>query len=311
MGTIRRGSATLLALASLSLLSSPASSEPSPSCRVEPTRLEMSGGCEVIRRDNHASRPAKSWGRIDCEARERVRRTRGNDPHRGADGRRTSRSFHHSIRLEDSDDYYGERCELGRNEQRYGSGGGDGTFQLYRQAQRRITFFSLRLPSSYPLASDRWQVVMQMKQANPSDLAASGTGYGYSPVLTLEASGGAWRVVNNWDEIWKTPARRHVWTRFAFHVHYSKSPSKGWVKVYADLNGDGDATGAGERSPRIRTQTLKREIDDTGAGDDTDGIRRGEAIPSHLRFGIYHDPAIGCGSGCRLDVDNVQVVKPG
>ncbi len=54
--------------------------------------------------------------------------------------------------------------------------------------------------------------------------------------------------------------------------------------------------------------TLKRET--TGGTDD--GIAPGESIPSHLRVGIYHNPAIACPppSGCSTQVDNVQVVRP-
>jgi hypothetical protein len=140
-------------------------------------------------------------------------------------------TFWRQLEVVDGDDFYGERCELGRNEHRYGQ---RGTFTLYQPGMRRITFYSLRLPRRFPLATERWQVVAQMKQANPSDLAESGTGYGYSPVLAMIA-----------DE-----------------------------------------------------------------DSDTDGIAAGEAIPAHLRVGLYHDPRIPCEPSCRVRVDNVQVVAP-
>ena len=44
--------------------------------------------------------------------------------------------------------------------------------------------------------------------------------------------------------------------------------------------------------------------------DRHDGIAPGKSIPSHLRVGIYHDPAIALPtpSTCAVDVDNVQIV---
>ena len=108
-----------------------------------------------------------------------------------------------------------------------------------------------------PLATERWQVVAQMKQANPSDLAVSGTGYGYSPVLVMIADHSRWAVENNWNRIWEAPARKGTWVRFAYDVRYSADPERGWIRVYADLNGDGDALDPYEAQPTIRTDTLK------------------------------------------------------
>jgi hypothetical protein len=77
---------------------------------------------------------------------------------------------------------------------------------------------------------------------------------------------------------------------------------------YVDKNGDGNARDAGERSPTTQTYTLKTEIPDTSL----DGILAGQAIPSHLRIGLYHNPLITCPRplGCQVDIDNVQVVDP-
>jgi hypothetical protein len=201
----------------------------------------------------------------------------------------------------DGDDVFGERCELARNSHTAG------TFALYREGQHKLTFASIRLPSAYPLADSRWQLVLQMKQTQPS---ANGNG---TPVLSLHASGGRWRLLQSasrgWStsarRLWSTPAQTGRWTRFAFNVHYSKNPDRGRVKLYVDLNGDGDAADPGEQSPVIRTYTLKRET----SGRAGDGIAPGDSIPSHLRVGTYHDTAVRCPSGCPVDVDNVQVVK--
>jgi len=169
----------------------------------------------------------------------------------------------------------------------------------------------LWLPSRFDLATQHWQVVAQMKQANPSDLAESGTGYGYSPILELDASDGQWKLYNNWNLIWQAPARKYTWVRFAIEALYSADPDRGSVRVFVDLNGDGDALDQFEAAPTITTDTLKTEIPDPdGEANDTDGIAAGEAIPSHLRVGVYHDPVIPCSPACRIRVDNVQVMAP-
>jgi hypothetical protein len=145
-----------------------------------------------------------------------------------------------------------------------------------------------------------------MKQAQP---AANGSG---TPVLALRAYNGRWALMQSSSnemssdsrEIWSAPATSEQWTRFAFDVHFSQDPSQGSIAVYVDLNGDGDAADPGEQGPTMNTYTLKREI--SGGGDD--GIAPGDSIPSHLRTGIYHSPAIACPRGCSVDTDNVQVV---
>jgi hypothetical protein len=138
-----------------------------------------------------------------------------------------------------------------------------------------------------------------MKQAQP---AANGGG---APIIEMNARGGTWMLVNDWNNVWQVPAQQGVWTRFAFDVHYSQDPGVGTLKAYVDLNGDGDALDPQEQSPTLHIATLRRETD---GGSPTDGIAPGESIPSHLRMGVYHDPGIACASGCSVDVDNVQVV---
>ena len=40
-----------------------------------------------------------------------------------------------------------------------------------------------------------------------------------------------------------------IWVRYAMDVVYSSNPNVGSMKLYADTNGDGDFTDAGEQSP--------------------------------------------------------------
>jgi len=247
---------------------------------------------------------AAVWGRVDCEQRRRHRLvTAGGDTAtRAAEAAGDNSSFRR-LRLSDGDDVFGERCELGLNDHRESPTG------VYREGERVLTFMSLRLPPHFPLAERSWQVVMQMKQSQPSDAG------GGPPMLAMHARAGRWRVVNNSateladgrSQIWSAPARRGAWVRFAFEIVYSVDPERGSVRIYADLDRDGDVSEPSERSRRIAAQTLKRETVGSGA----DGLYRGDSIPSHLRVGLYHDTAIGCRPGrCRIDVDNVGIYQP-
>jgi Polysaccharide lyase len=125
-----------------------------------------------------------------------------------------------------------------------------GTFYDHHEGERRATYYSIRLPSGFPINANTWQVVMQMKQAAPSNNS------GGTPVIDMEVSGGRWRLRQSLSagassdsrELWSAPAQTGVWTSFAYDVTYSQNPSVGAIKVYIDLNGDGDFSDANERS---------------------------------------------------------------
>jgi hypothetical protein len=288
---------------------SPSSPPPGPSCDLTAAQTTLPDlqlpGCNPSLDDTASSAdPTSTWGKIDCETSSRHRHLTGDgDTHPTPLGGPQGDDAYRRMTAIDGDDVWGERCELGLNAHQ------SGPTALYREGQRWVTFISLRLPGSFPLDTTTWQVVMQMKQTQPS---ANGGG---TPVLSLEARAGRWRLMQSTSsgassdtrELWSAPAQQGVWTQFAFDVVYSQDPSVGSIKVYADLNGDADAQDTGEQSPATRTYTLKRE---TEGGSSTDGIAPGESIPSHLRTGIYHNPSIACPppNGCSVDVDNVQVV---
>ena len=256
--------------------------------------------------------PLPFWGEIGCASTSRHQQiTTGGDTHVKADGTSQGNTSLRRLTVIDGDDYYGERCELGENNHSLDGDPSPGPTVFYSEGDRRITYMSFRLPTGFALGVEWWQVVMQMKQTGPADNS------GGTPVLALHAYLGRWRLQKSTSvdasssttELWSAAASTGVWTRFAFDVKYSKDPLVGWVKVYADLNNDGDFVDAGEASSTIPTYTLKRET----AGTTADGLATGDPIPSHLRSGIYHNPSYSCPSptGCYVDVDNIQVVDPG
>lgn len=277
-------------------------------CSLNLAALSVSG-CSLLKSDNSTVLdPNTLWGNIECVLDSRHQQvTTGGDTHATGDGSAQGDTAFRRMTVLDGDDYYGERCELGINEHRTGF---TPTFHLYREGEHKVTFFSMRLPSNFPVNTPDWQVVMQMKQTQPAD---NGNG---TPVLSLDVEGGQWKLFQS-DSIletsggsflWTTPAANSVWTRFAWDVTYSQNSSLGKVKVYADLNNDGDALDTGEQSPQFTTYTMKRE---TAAqqSPDNDPLVAGDSIPSHLRMGVYHNPVISCPapSGCSVETDNVQV----
>jgi len=247
--------------------------------------------------------PLPFWGALDCAERSRHRRiATGGDPAPAGDGSPQGDAAFRRLTAVDGDDLWGERCELGLN-----NAGGPVSF--YREGERLVTYASFRLPHDFPLGAKNWQGVLQMKQAQPADNG------GGTPVISLGAYQGQWLLFasdpgpTTVDRvIWRAPAEKEVWTRFRIEALYSQDPERGWIEVRVDLDGDGDSGGEDESSPRIALATLKRET----AGDPGDGLEQGDAIPSHLRVGIYHDERIACPApaGCSVDVDNVQVLRP-
>jgi hypothetical protein len=303
----RAGASTFLALAILVAAAAFALislSSPAPAAKKHKHRGKRQGS-SLIASDTAADPNADHfWGRNYCANDSRVQDiTTGGDTHLTATGAPQGDSAFRRMTAFDGDDVWGERCELGWDSTR-------GPTAFYHPGTHRITELSIRLPSNFPINVYTWQAVMQMKQSGPANNS------GGAPVLTLDVWGGRWRLRQALDrttstdlrELWSAPARLNFWTRFVFDVRYSLRKKRGYIRVGADLNGDGDISDPGERSPGFHTYTLKMET----PGGGSDGIEAGQAIPSHLRTGIYHDDSIPCPSpvGCSVDIDNVQVLRP-
>ena len=154
-------------------------------------------GCNVLRDDSAsvADPVAGLWGNIECAADSRhAYMTAGGDVSSTASGTAQGNDAYRRLTVIDGDDFWGERCELGRNTSRYGENKGSatsGTFALYQHGERRITFFSQRYPENFS-SGNLWQTVMQMKQAQPADNAGRG------PVLELQLYNGRLELQNSW-----------------------------------------------------------------------------------------------------------------
>jgi hypothetical protein len=295
----------------------------------------LPSSCSVVRSDTAGNPSALvPWGEYAC-APDQVRWSpvRG-DPATTVTGTSQGNRAFRELTVMDGDnpDGDGERCELGKNSFVDGIAGPRnllGTFYNYFEGDRRATYASIRLPWNFPIDAAGWQNVLQLKQAGPSN-GSDGT-----PMLSLKIFRDRFRLFHTPTssqgpdtQLWSPdPAanpdarpRPGIWYRIAIDAMFSRDPHIGWVKMYIDLNGDGDFDDPQEQSPVFSGDslggTLKTEPapdsndpDDPGHGRDV-GPATGASIPSHLRVGIYHKPVIPCPGGCSVDFDNVQVVKP-
>lgn len=286
----------------------PPPDQPNPACPLSQPGSNLSytlpAACRVVGSDTSFNPdPIPFYGRVDCAVASRHQQINsGGDPRPTATGSAQGDSAYRRMTVLDGDNYWGERCELGVNDK-------SGPVAFYHEGQRRVTYASFRLPNSFPLSTQDWQGVMQLKQGQSSDNG------GGTPVLSLGAYDNKWMLFHSEpgytdvDEvIWEAPAGKNVWTRFAIDAKFSQYDDQGWIKVYVDLNADSDFADANEQSQTFQTNTLKHE---TGT-DTSDGLAAGQSIPSHLRVGMYHNASIPCPgpTGCAVESDNIQVVGP-
>ena len=127
-------------------------------------------------------------------------------PYPKANGVPQGNTAYRSLTALAGDDTPGHRAQLGRNERNYGENTGtqtNGTFALYYEGERKITFFSLRFPTgSFNMAGASWQTIHNSKQTQPyggHDLPGN--------ALEIQLYGNRLRYFNNWVEVWRPPAR--------------------------------------------------------------------------------------------------------
>ena len=126
--------------------------------------------------------------------------------------------------------------------------------------------------------------MLQMKQTQPSDNGSC------PPVLALEVRNGEWWLqharlarsgASTSEPSGRLPPETGVWVRMALDVTYSQDGDEGSVKLYLDLNGDGDSLDPDEQIPAFTTHTLKYETPDPAAARHRrPGARGFDPLPS-------------------------------
>jgi len=277
--------------------------------------------CTVFAADRGSKQEVKSfWGAIECDLDDNPPGKsgprvipEGGDPHPTASGAPGSPPYRELVTHE-GDVLSGERCEIGRNDFRVLP-----NTVFYREGDHLVTFVSVRLPKGFPVDTENtFQGAIQMKQTQPSDVGDE------APPIAIGMYQGRWQLFHSDREqyqnhergtvYWTAPLQSGLWTRFVFDVVYSGDPDKGRLKVYADLNADGDFTDEREQSPLLGDDepfaTLRSEVPEKTPDPDVDGLDPGDPVPSHLRVGLYHSPEIDCPDDvCRVQIDNVQVAR--
>lgn len=156
------GRATLVALAALAVLTVTAPGTSAGVNGKHKDKVKRHGG--LIASDTGTLPNADYfWGGNYCQNASRLSYiTSGGDTHVTATGAPQGDLAFRRTTVFDGDDVWGERCELGWDNRRSPSA-------FYRQGTHRITDMSFRLPSNFPINANTWQVVIQMKQAAPSN----------------------------------------------------------------------------------------------------------------------------------------------
>jgi hypothetical protein len=240
--------------------------------------------------------PIPFWGQVTCvETGRHARLATGGDPHADAFGITQGNEAFRRLTIFDGDMVFGaERCDLGRNDRE------TGPTVFYREGDHVLTMISVRVPQASMSQTAYYQEVMQIQRTNPA------TGSGAS--IQIELAESRWNLMRGFEVLWSAPARPDVWTRFAVDAHYTQLTT-GRLRAFVDLDGDGDASDPNEQSGTYEGATLQTQSGSGGTGE----LPQGAPIPSHLRSGVNHDPAMSCPSpsGCHVDVDNVQVIRLG
>jgi hypothetical protein len=214
--------------------------------------------------------PENLWGNVECQGDSRY------DHHvtGGPDG-----GPWRQMTVLDGDNFYGERCELGRNTKRYGRSSATdhrGTFYLFRNGDRRIIDWYFKLMPGFPVTTQN-STIFQLKHTCPCDSITAKPAVQLMPKLpNLDL-----RVPSNdtnpslWDR-WSTPVQTGVWYHATFDITFHTTEAVGRVQLTID---DVDGVADARSSPTLSLSTINRD----------DGMRS----PDHLRMGHYRNTAIG------------------
>ena len=192
----------------------------------------------------------------------------GGDPHPLIEG--STNSSWRRLVIHDGDRGSGDsssrkRLQLGAN-----SASDSNTFKAYREGERWITYWSMRIPSVNIPAGEGAQV-WQMYQQGGSGPPILAFGHRSNDTLRLIVRRGSDKVT-----LWNAHVPVDTWLRFAIAVHYTRSPGNAEIQLWGDLGDSGDLSLKKLTPVMSGYPTLA-----TGASALIAGIYGDAAIPEH------------------------------
>ncbi len=237
------------------------------------------------------------WADLSCASSSRVKLVKRP----AVQGRRAYR-----LRVNDGDDSYGERCELGM--------ANTGASDIDRVGGSRVLFHNgTESWIAQQIMLDRHVysfcgtecaldydggLVQQLKQTGACGTPANGIVTRNLPKVgvVLEHRNSAENDCGNatMKSLWRVPVRRGKWIRILQHVRWSTDPGTGYIATWINgrpvqpsLDGNSKRVERTGDEVRIHTWTLKD-------GPSVDRLPQCKAYPcAHLRNGIYRDPKVG------------------
>jgi polysaccharide lyase-like protein len=253
------------------------------------------------------------WADLSCASDSRVAQVKNPAAH----GRRAYR-----IRVQEGDDSYGERCELGMAN----TGSSDidrvgGSRVLFQNGTESWIAQQIMLdPNVYafcgsecPLDGDGG-LVQQLKQTGSCGTPANGIVARDLPRVgvVLEHRNSAENDCGNatMKSLWRVPIRRGAWIRILQHVRWSTDPDTGYIAtwingrpVHPSQAGDSKRITRPGDEVRIHTWTLKD-------GPGVDRLRQCKSHPcAHLRNGVYRNSTVSGDSVVYVDGTTVAETR--
>ena len=297
-GTFRR-LAVLALVATLLALSASGAPQEAASFAATAGKLASQSASAGVRFHADATKRggwAAEWADLSCASSSRVKRVKRPAP----PGRRAYR-----IRVNDGDDSYGERCELGM--------ANTGASDIDRVGGSRVLFHNgTESWIAQQIMLDRrvysfcgtecgldydGGLVQQLKQTGACGTPANGIVTrdlpGVGPVLEHRNSAENDCGNATMKSLWRVPVRRGKWISILQHVRWSTDPGIGFIATWINgrpvqpsLDGSSKHVERTGDEVRIHTWTLKD-------GPSVDRLPQCTAHPcAHLRNGVYRDPRV-------------------
>jgi hypothetical protein len=248
---------------------------------------------------------AAEWADLSCASDSRVSQVRNP----AAQGRRA-----YKIRVQEGDDSYGERCELGMAN----TGASDidrvgGSRVLFQNGTESWIAQQIMLdPQTFAFCGSECALdgdgglVQQLKQTGSCGTPANGIVVRNLPGrgVVLEHRNSAENDCGNatMKSLWRVPVRRGAWIRILQHVRWSTDPGTGFIATWINgravqpsLAGTSKRVTRSGDEVRIHTWTLKD-------GPEVDRLRQCKSHPcAHLRNGVYRNPIVNGDSVVYVD----------